>query len=199
MNKESKMWAFVTLVSLILLFAILARENDISLSSIFSSNEDSSDDIVENSSNNSSENTGGSYNTSNNPDPISQDCLDHDGLARHDHATLQIFINGQQEVIPANVGIMTDICNKDGEEMHAVHTHDSSGRLHIESNEDIDIPIGVFFDIWGHHFDETGIFEYRVNSTHELIMTVGGQEIDQYDDYLLINTSDIIEIRYQEK
>ncbi|RJU80609.1 MAG: hypothetical protein DWB99_08280 [Candidatus Poseidoniales archaeon] len=193
------MWAFVTLVSLILLFAILARENDISLSSIFSSNEDSSDDIVENSSNNSSENTGGSYNTSNNPDPISQDCLDHDGLARHDHATLQIFINGQQEVIPANVGIMTDICNKDGEEMHAVHTHDSSGRLHIESNEDIDIPIGVFFDIWGHHFDETGIFEYRVNSTHELIMTVGGQEIDQYDDYLLINTSDIIEIRYQEK
>ena len=193
------MWTFVTLVSLILLFAILARENDISLSSIFSSNEDSSDDIVENSSNNSSENTGGSYNTSNNPDPISQDCLDHDGLARHDHATLQIFINGQQEVIPANVGIMTDICNKDGEEMHAVHTHDSSGRLHIESNEDIDIPIGVFFDIWGHHFDETGIFEYRVNSTHELIMTVGGQEIDQYDDYLLINTSDIIEIRYQEK
>ncbi len=193
------MWAFVTLVSLILLFAILARENDISLSSIFSSNEDSSDDIVENSSNNSSENTGGSYNTSNNPDPISQDCLDHDGLARHDHATLQIFINGQQEVIPANVGIMTDICNKDGEEMHAVHTHDSSGRLHIESNEDIDIPIGVFFDIWGHHFDETGIFEYRVNSTHELIMTVGGQEIDKYDDYLLINTSDIIEIRYQEK
>lgn len=199
MNKESKMWAFVTLVSLILLFAILARENDISLSSIFSSNEDSSDDIVETPSNNSSENTGGSYNTSNNPDPISQDCLDHDGLARHDHATLQIFINGQQEVIPANVGIMTDICNKDGEEMHAVHTHDSSGRLHIESNEDIDIPIGVFFDIWGHHFDETGIFEYRVNSTHELIMTVGGQEIDQYDDYLLINTSDIIEIRYQEK
>jgi hypothetical protein len=57
----------------------------------------------------------------------------------------------------------------------------------------------VFFDIWGHHFDETGIFEYRVNSTHELIMTVGGQQINQYDDYLLVNTSDIIEIRYQEK
>ena len=174
MNIEIKSWATITMVSLLILIS----------SSLSGCLEEESIEL---------------YNSLNDPDPISQDCLNHDGLARHDHATLQIFINGEQEVIPENVGIMTDICNKDGEEMHAVHTHDSSGKLHIESNEDIDIPIGVFFDIWGHHFDETGIFEYRVNSTHELIMTVGGQQINEYDDYLLINTSDIIEIRYQEK
>ena len=174
MNKESKKWATITMVSLLILIS----------SSLSGCLEEESIEL---------------YNSSNDPDPISQDCLNHDGLARHDHATPQIFINGEQELIPANVGIMTDICNQEGEEMHAVHTHDSSGRLHIESNEDIDIPIGVFFDIWGHHFDETGIFEYRVNSTHELIMTVGGQQINEYDDYLLVNTSDIIEIRYQEK
>ena len=212
MSNESKVWASITMVSLLLLLAVLVRENDISISDIFSSNDDgsaddtvdnstddSSSDSVENSTSNSTQESDQSYNSSNDPDPISQDCLNHDGLARHDHATLQIFINGEQELIPANVGIMTDICNQEGEEMHAVHTHDSSGRLHIESNEDIDIPIGVFFDIWGYHFDETGIFEYRVNSTHELIMTVGGQQINEYDDYLLVNTSEIIEIRYQEK
>ena len=198
MNKESKTWATVTIVCLILLIALLARENDISLSTIFSSS-DESDDSTENVSNNTTNVSDELYNSSTDPDPISQDCLDHNGLARHDHAVLKIFINGNEEPIPGNVGIMTDICNEDGENMHAVHTHDNSGRLHIESNEDIDIPIGVFFDIWGHHFDETGIFEYRVNSTHELIMTVGGQEINQYDDYLLVDTSDIIEIRYQEK
>ena len=198
MNKESKTWATVTIVCLILLLALLARENDISLSTIFSSN-DESDDSIENVSSNTTDESGELYNSSTDPDPISQDCLDHNGLARHDHAVLKIFINGNEEPIPGNVGILTDICNEDGEEMHAVHTHDSTGRLHIESNEDIDIPIGVFFDIWGHHFDETGIFEYRVNSTHELIMTVGGQQINLYDDYLLVDTSDIIEIRYQEK
>ena len=198
MNKESKTWATVTIVCLILLIALLARENDISLSKIFSSN-DESDDPIENVSNNTTNESSELYNSSTDPDPISQDCLDHNGLARHDHAVLKIFINGNEEPIPGNVGILTDICNEDGEEMHAVHTHDSTGRLHIESNEDIDIPIGVFFDIWGHHFDETGIFEYRVNSTHELIMTVGSQQINQYDDYLLVDTSDIIEIRYQEK
>jgi hypothetical protein len=198
LNKESKTWATVTIVCLILLIALLARENDISLSKIFSSN-DESDDPIENVSNNTTNESSELYNSSTDPDPISQDCLDHNGLARHDHAVLKIFINGNEESIPGNVGILTDICNEDGEEMHAVHTHDSTGRLHIESNEDIDIPIGVFFDIWGHHFDETGIFEYRVNSTHELIMTVGGQQINLYDDYLLVDTSDIIEIRYQEK
>ena len=198
MNKESKTWATVTIVCLILLIALLSRENDISLSKIFSSN-DESDYPIENVSNNTTKESSELNNSSTDPDPISQDCLDHNGLARHDHAVLKIFINGNEEPIPGNVGILTDICNEDGEEMHAVHTHDSTGRLHIESNEDIDIPIGVFFDIWGHHFDETGIFEYRVNSTHELIMTVGGQQINLYDDYLLVETSDIIEIRYQEK
>ena len=76
--------------------------------------------------------------------------------------------------------------------MHAVHTHDASGRLHIESNTAIDIPIGVFFDIWGVHFNETGIFDYRVNSTHELIFIVDGVTNYDYDDYLLVNNKEIV-------
>ena len=193
MNNEGKFWSVVTAVSLVLLIFIAAKQTNFSLSDIFSSDEDDNEFVEE--SNETTELT----NSSLDPDPISKECLDHEGLARHDHAVLNIFINGEQELVPANIGILTDICNEQGEEMHAVHTHDSSGRLHIESNEQIDIPIGVFFDIWGHHFDETGIFEYRVNSTHELIMTVGGTVVDSYDDYLLVNTSEVIEIRYQER
>ncbi len=191
MNNESKFWSVVTTVSFIILIFIAAKQANFSVMDIFSSEE--KDEIIEDETNETSELT----NSSLDPDPISRECLDHDGLARHDHAVLKIFIDGEQELIPANIGIMTDICNEQGEEMHAVHTHDSSGRLHIESNEPIDIPIGVFFDIWGYHFDETGIFEYRVNSTHELVMTVGDTVVDSYDEYLLVNTSDIIEIRYQ--
>ena len=191
MNNESKFWSVVTTVSFIILIFIAAKQANFSVMDIFSSEE--KEEVIEDETNETSELT----NSSLDPDPISRECLDHDGLARHDHAVLKIFIDGEQELIPANIGIMTDICNEQGEEMHAVHTHDSSGRLHIESNEPIDIPIGVFFDIWGYHFDETGIFEYRVNSTHELVMTVGDTVVDSYDEYLLVNTSDIIEIRYQ--
>jgi len=191
LNNESKFWSVVTTVSFIILIFIAAKQANFSVMDIFSSEE--KEEVIEDETNETSEIT----NSSLDPDPISRECLDHDGLARHDHAVLKIFIDGEQELIPANIGIMTDICNEQGEEMHAVHTHDSSGRLHIESNEPIDIPIGVFFDIWGYHFDETGIFEYRVNSTHELVMTVGDTVVDSYDEYLLVNTSDIIEIRYQ--
>jgi len=191
LNNESKFWSVVTTVSFIILIFIAAKQANFSVMDIFSSEE--KEEVIEDETNETSEIT----NSSLDPDPISRECLDHDGLARHDHAVLKIFIDGEQELIPANIGIMTDICNEQGEEMHAVHTHDSSGRLHIESNEPIDIPIGVFFDIWGYHFDETGIFEYRVNSTHEMIMTVGDTVVDSYDEYLLVNTSDIIEIRYQ--
>ena len=193
MNNESKFWSIVVIISFAALLFIAAEQNDYSFMDIFSSEEKDTLDDEENNE------TSEIYNSSTDPDPISKDCLDHDGLARHDHAVLKIFINGEQEMIPANIGIMTEICNQQGEEMHAVHTHDSTGRLHIESNEPIDIPIGVFFDIWGQHFDETGIFEYRVNSTHELVMTVGNNTVDSYDDYLLVNTSDIIEIRYQQR
>jgi len=193
LNNEGKFWSVVTTVSLVLLIFIAAKQTNFSLSDIFSSDEDDNEFVEE--SNETTELT----NSSLDPDPITKECLDHEGLARHDHAVLNIFINGEQELVPANIGILTDVCNEQGEEMHAVHTHDSSGRLHIESNEQIDIPIGVFFDIWGHHFDETGIFEYRVNSTHELIMTVGGTVVDSYDDYLLVNTSEVIEIRYQQR
>ena len=191
MNNQSKFWSVVTTVSFIILIFIAAKQANFSVMDIFSSDE--KDEVIEDETNETLEIT----NSSLDPDPISRECLDHDGLARHDHAVPKIFIDGEQELIPANIGIMTDICNEQGEEMHAVHTHDSSGRLHIESNEPIDIPIGVFFDIWGYHFDETGIFEYRVNSTHEMIMTVGDTVVDSYDEYLLVNTSDIIEIRYQ--
>ncbi|MEC7097314.1 MAG: hypothetical protein VXW70_03845, partial [Candidatus Thermoplasmatota archaeon] len=56
---------------------------------------------------------------------------------------------------------------------------------------DVDMPLGVFFDIWGVHFNETGIFDYRVSNTHELIMTVDGVTNSEFDDYLLVDGKEI--------
>ena len=44
----------------------------------------------------------------------------------HIHPQLTIVINGQQQVIPANTGI-TEAC------MNSIHTHDATGKLHVES------------------------------------------------------------------
>jgi hypothetical protein len=59
-----------------------------------------------------------------------------------------------------------------------------------------DVELGVFFDIWGQHFDETGIFEHRVNETHGMTMSVRDSEnnvtvVDTYDHFILLEGQEI--------
>lgn len=185
-NSETRIWSIITTLSLVTLLLLLAQEYGGELFSRSADESSENDEIILQAS------------TADDPDPIAQNCLDHSGLARHDHSNLNIYINGVENSIPSSIGINTETCNQEGGNMHAVHTHDATGKLHVESNEDIDIPIGVFFDIWGVHFNETGIFDYRVNSTHELIMTIDGVANYEFDDYLLVNGKEIAVV-YQER
>ncbi|MBF15151.1 MAG: hypothetical protein CMA97_06530 [Euryarchaeota archaeon] len=128
--------------------------------------------------------------------PLASTCLDHGELTRHDHMYLAIRIDGEFVTIPENTGINTDTCNESGANMHVVHTHSADGKLHLEMQTNEDVEIGVFFDIWGQHFDETGIFEYRVNETHDMIMSVrdaNGNEsvVDTYDHFILLEGQEI--------
>ncbi|DAC56622.1 MAG TPA: hypothetical protein D7I07_06800 [Candidatus Poseidoniales archaeon] len=172
---ETRIWSIVTVLALSALLALLAQE----FGGLSNVNDGSSNEVTALSS------------TADTPDPLANECVDHSNLGRHDHSMLSIYINGQQTEIPTNLGIYTDICNQDGASMHTVHTHDDTGRLHIETAADVDMPLGVFFDIWGVHFNETGIFDYRVSNTHELIMTINGVANYQFDDYLLVDGEEI--------
>ena len=172
---ETKIWSIITVLALSTLLVLVSQELGAKSDS---SNGDSNDFIALES-------------TADTPDPLSKECVDHSGLGRHDHSMLAIYINGEQREIPTNLGINTEICNQEGGNMHTVHTHDASGRLHIETAADVDMPLGVFFDIWGVHFNETGIFDYRVSNTHELIMTIDGVTNNQFDDYLLVDGKEI--------
>ncbi len=174
-KNEKRFWSIVTIISLATLLVLLGQE----YGGLFDSETNASQDTIVLES------------TADNPDPLSKECVDHSGLGRHDHSNLEIYINGDQRSIPTNLGINTDVCNQEGGNMHTVHTHDASGRLHIETAANVDMPLGVFFDIWGVHFNETGIFDYRVSNTHELIMTVDGVTNNEFDDYLLVDGKEI--------
>src|SRR5438132_2299450 len=62
-------------------------------------------------------------------------------LAMHIHAEVQIFLDGQPLVIPANVGVF-------GLAAYPLHTHDSSGLVHIESPVVRDYSLQDLFAIW---------------------------------------------------
>lgn len=150
-------------------------------------------------SNDSSENNQGGENHSSNYSgkdyELSRKCLEsHSNLSQHFHPYLRIYVDGQQVPIEENAGIGTAVC----EGMHVVHTHDSSGKLHVETHEPAEVELGVFFQIWDVYFSEDGVMDKRVNDTHELVMTVDGIVVDTYGEHILSDAQQIV-IEYRER
>jgi hypothetical protein len=71
----------------------------------------------------------------------------------HIHQHLAIFVNGTQKTIPAGIGIPggTPVQGEvaGGKCLYWLHTHDTSGVIHVESPTRKDYTLGQFFDIWG--------------------------------------------------
>jgi len=194
MNRETAFWSIITAVALAALLILYAQDKGLF-----------EDDNVQVDSTDSSMIP--VVSTADTPDSLALDCVQHgEDLSRHDHVTLQIFIDDTPYAVESSTGVQTAVCNGNENNMHVIHTHDASGRLHIEVNEAGDVPLGVFFDIWGQHFNETGIFDYRVNSTHEMVMHVHASgesatvenRVTTFDDYLLQN-GEVIEVHYRAK
>lgn len=76
-------------------------------------------------------------------------------LAQHIHPQLSIIIDGNAEVIPAEIGI--GACEQ------AVHTHDATGVIHVEAQDLHAYTLGEFFATWK---------KPMVREGYELTMTV---------------------------
>jgi len=106
----------------------------------------------------------------------------HQQLAIHIHPRLSITVDGEAEVIPANVGIV-------GNCMSEIHTHDTSGELHVETAtmERFEIiQFKHFFDVWGQDVEREG---------YDLQILVNGEPVDSVDDVPL-RDRDVIEMIY---
>ena len=57
----------------------------------------------------------------------------------HIHSKLNIFIDGEKQSIPTNIGI--------GRVHMPIHTHESDGTIHIESQDTRNYTLGNFFQI----------------------------------------------------
>ncbi len=73
----------------------------------------------------------------------------------HYHPLLLIYYNGQQQLVPADIGISpsetSPVNSCPSGELHVLHTHDGSGIIHVELPA---VPasspnLGQFFEIWG--------------------------------------------------
>ncbi len=96
--------------------------------------------------------------------------LSQEQLAYHIHAHVDIFVNGVQEPVPANIGI--DI---NAGKISPLHTHDATGVIHIESADQRRFTLGQFFTEWGVRLGEGCVGSYCAPQT-SLHVYVDGQE-----------------------
>lgn len=109
----------------------------------------------------------------------------------HIHPVLKIIINGQEQEIPANIGIEVTC-------MKALHTHDTTGIIHVEAPVKRDFTLADFFAIWGKSFTKDQILDSKVDDNHSIKETVNGQEVQDYENTVLRDKDKIV-ISYEEK
>ena len=123
-------------------------------------------------------------------------CIEgHSSELDHYHATLRIFIDGSEVSIASDIGINDSECSNG---MRGIHTHDETGRRHIETPTQMNAPIGAFFEIWGETFNENQILYKVADEDSEVVMYVNDELNDDYQN-AIIHDNDIIEIYYREK
>jgi hypothetical protein len=70
--------------------------------------------------------------------------LGFEGTALHIHEHLDVLVDGKRVVVPAGIGI-----DPAGRFISPLHTHDTSGVIHVESPTVRQFTLGEFFGVWG--------------------------------------------------
>ncbi len=97
-------------------------------------------------------------------------------LVIHVHPVLTIIVDGREEEVPANIGL-------GGSCDHALHTHDISGTLHVESQVQRDYTLQDFFKVWGQPIQRPG---------YTLTMTVDGKPSAEFGNLILKDKQQIV-------
>lgn len=130
------------------------------------------------------------------------DIVSKDGIHWHPH--LNIYIKGQKQEIPANIGIGKQYASSKWYDsmmdMTDFHTHDNSGTLHWEVMDGPvtrdHVTLKAFFDVWGKPFNFTQILDAKNGPDGTVKMTVNGQPNAEFENYQVKDKDDIV-IRFE--
>lgn len=119
----------------------------------------------------------------------------------HWHPRLTIYINGERQYIPANIGITIGKSidhQVSGMRMSPIHTHTDDGVLHYEQNSPTErtIKLGYFFYVWEKRFSSECIFEYCNGDGKTVKMFVNGEPNFEFENYIPKDGDDIV-IRHE--
>lgn len=108
----------------------------------------------------------------------------------HWHPELTIYIKGQKQEIPKDIGI--------GAIHQPIHTHDATGIIHMEMSGIVtrdETKLSNFFRIWGKQFSANCIFDKCNGPEGKVKILVNGEGNKEFENYRM-RDGDKIEIRY---
>jgi hypothetical protein len=107
-------------------------------------------------------------------------------LTHHIHAYMGVFVDGEPEVVPAGIGI------DNGEHRIAgLHTHDCTGTVHIEAEQEVDLTLGQFADTWGVRLDEE-CFDDLCGPESPVEVRHNGEPVADHRDVVISDCDEII-------
>ena len=114
------------------------------------------------------------------------ECNRSEQLNYHIHSGLDVFVNGVQQQVPSNIGILSSpSC------LYWVHTHGEDGIIHVEAPATREFMLGQFIDVWEQTLtNSTGFFDSVSNMP--VTAYVDGQRFE--GDYRTIPLESLREI-----
>jgi hypothetical protein len=100
----------------------------------------------------------------------------------HIHAQLTVYVNGKKSPVPANIGV--DSAN---EFLASLHSHDTTGVVHMEAVRPYKFTLGQFFTVWGVAFSKTQLGAYHANPAQNLVLQtwVNGKQVPDPVNYAM--------------
>jgi hypothetical protein len=105
----------------------------------------------------------------------------------HIHPELAVYVRGKQIPIPTNIGIDP---SQAPESMAGLHTHDSSGVIHVENAAEP--TLAQFFEIWGVAFSADRLGPYEAAGEQRVRVFVDGEPSEAYGDLVLEDGQQVV-------
>jgi hypothetical protein len=92
--------------------------------------------------------------------------------------------------VPANIGL-----KEPTGPFSPIHTHDTSGIVHMEADQEYPFTIGQFFAVWGVKFSDDQLGPYRAKGDQKLSAYVNGKKVSDPVNYVM-KEHDVISVGY---
>ena len=115
------------------------------------------------------------------------ECDPLEGTVFHIHAHLDLVVDSKSIIIPAGIGIKPNEC------LYWLHTHNTSGVIHIESPQQTTFTLGQFIQVWDNTAGISPTFEDVTHGDKNIKVFVNGTDVkDSYENIKLSAHDEIV-------